>query len=81
MNLQGKSNSIVKEAPTNLTELWDHVNQKTEEEIKGELHISLQWEPRLVDLSGLKAIGVACGFDHSMVLCGMILSLRTLIKI
>ena len=64
----------------NLTELWDRVSQKTEEEIKGELHISFQWEPRLVDLGGLKAVGAACGFDHSMVLCGKILASRTSIK-
>jgi hypothetical protein len=70
LSLQEKSESFVVESFSNETAAWDHVSHQVEEDLKAELSISLQWEPCVVDIGGLKAIGVACGFDHSMVLCG-----------
>ena len=30
------------------------------------------WEPRLVsELNGVDVVGIACGLDHSLILCGM----------
>lgn len=57
-------------------ELLELVEIQVQEDIKRELAPVIQCEPHLVDLGGHRAVEVACGFDHSIVLCenGQLLS-------
>lgn len=50
-------------------QLLDLASKQVLEDMKSESELVHQWEPHLVDLGGHTAIGVACGFDHSLVLC------------
>ncbi|KAI5070290.1 hypothetical protein GOP47_0014633 [Adiantum capillus-veneris] len=47
-----------------------------DEDVEKELRVAYQWRPQLVPLGDLEAIGVSCGFDHSLVICkgGILLS-------
>ncbi|KAH7296295.1 hypothetical protein KP509_26G018300 [Ceratopteris richardii] len=47
-----------------------------DDDLEQELNVLCQWEPQLVPLGDLEAVGVSCGDDHSLVLCrgGILLS-------
>lgn len=41
------------------------------EGMEKEKNMPIIWEPRLVrELHGMEVVGIACGLDHSLVLCG-----------
>ncbi|GAQ88331.1 hypothetical protein KFL_004190020 [Klebsormidium nitens] len=45
------------------------VDEAVEAEIMGERHMPIQWEPRRVEaLADVRAVQVACGMDHTLVL-------------
>eukprot|EP00250_Pteridium_aquilinum_P017013 c23413_g1_i1 orf=786-2108(-) len=52
-----------------IDQLIGNQHELMEEDLRKEFDLVYQWEPRLVPLDDLKAVGVSCGFDHSLVIC------------
>ncbi|XP_015889993.1 ultraviolet-B receptor UVR8 isoform X2 [Ziziphus jujuba] len=50
---------------------WEAAEKLVLEGMEKEKNMPIIWEPRLVrELNGVEVVGIACGLDHSLVLCG-----------
>lgn len=51
---------------------WEAAEKLVLEGMEKEKNMPIIWEPRLVrELNGVEVVGIACGLDHSLILCGM----------